>query len=455
MKICAILVVVVGFVCSVMAFEKSYEGYELLHIKTDTQRHRDVILPLRQHDPELDFWYETTKYVHVFVPPEHLERVKRHLDSNGVLYEVLNDHIQSDIEESLAALKSSRSKRTTEAFDFNNFNSFDDIIAELGSLQTRCRRDLGVYCEVTTIGKTHERRDLHLFTMSRTGTDRRGIWIDATIHAREWLATTTHLKIMQQLIDNYPSDARVKKLVDKYDWYLLPVVNPDGYSYTWTTDRLWRKNRSPTVNASCFGADLNRNYNQAWGVSGSSSDPCSRFYRGPSPSSELETKAVQAEAVRLGSTLLTSIHLHTYGQLWLIPWGATHRDGSCVYAVDHDDMIKVANPTADAIERTYNTTWKRGNSCEFLYPASGLAMDYFKDIGGVKYTSAPELREGLDHGEFIAHKDQIQPSFEEFWNGLTTNVEEIERRINRAAVYSPVKPAIVVCVLLSKFAHIY
>jgi len=82
-------------------------------------------------------------------------------------------------------------------------------------------------------------------------------------------------------------------------------------------------------------------------------------------------------------------------------------------------------------------------------------MDYFKDIGGVKYTSAPELREGLDHGEFIAHKDQIQPSFEEFWNGLTTNVEEIERRINRAAVYSPVKPAIVVCVLLSKFAHIY
>jgi len=38
-----------------------------------------------------------------------------------------------------------------------------------------------------------------------------------------------------QLIDDYPSDPEVKKLVDKYDWYLLPVVNPDGYSYTWTT----------------------------------------------------------------------------------------------------------------------------------------------------------------------------------------------------------------------------
>jgi len=35
--------------------------------------------------------------------------------------------------------------------------------------------------------------------MSRTGTDRKGVWIDATIHAREWLATTTHLKIMQHV----------------------------------------------------------------------------------------------------------------------------------------------------------------------------------------------------------------------------------------------------------------
>jgi len=74
-------------------------------------------------------------------------------------------------------------------------------------------------------------------------------------------------------------------------------------------------------------------------VAGSSTDPCSKFYQGPSLSSELEVRALQKEAVRLGPSLLTSIHIHTYGQSWLIPWGATDMNGSCVYAADHEDMV--------------------------------------------------------------------------------------------------------------------
>jgi len=72
---------------------------------------------------------------------------------------------------------------------------------------------------------------------------------------------------------------------------------------------------------------------------GSSADECSNTYRGPSPASELETRAVQEEAVRLGPTLLTSVHFHTYGQYWLFPWASSDADGSCVYADDHDDMV--------------------------------------------------------------------------------------------------------------------
>ena len=29
-------------------------------------------------------------------------------------------------------------------------------------------------------------------------------------------------------------DSDAERLVDQYDWYIMPVVNPDGYSFTFT-----------------------------------------------------------------------------------------------------------------------------------------------------------------------------------------------------------------------------
>jgi len=73
---------------------------------------------------------------------------------------------------------------------------------------------------------------------------------------------------------------------------------------------------------------------------GASTLACSDTYRGASPASELETQAIQNEALRLASTLVTSIHFHTYSQYWLIPWGSYAADGvSCNYADDHDEMV--------------------------------------------------------------------------------------------------------------------
>lgn len=32
------------------------------------------------------------------------------------------------------------------------------------------------------------------------------------------------------------------------DWYIMPVLNPDGYEYSHNYDRMWRKNRSKHLN---------------------------------------------------------------------------------------------------------------------------------------------------------------------------------------------------------------
>ena len=33
---------------------------------------------------------------------------------------------------------------------------------------------------------------------------------------------------------DYETDTDVQHMIDHYDWHFLPVVNPDGYEFTWT-----------------------------------------------------------------------------------------------------------------------------------------------------------------------------------------------------------------------------
>ena len=68
------------------------------------------------------------------------------------------------------------------------------------------------------------------------------------------------------------------------------MLNPDGYEYSRTDDRMWRKNRAPVKGSKCVGVDLNRNFDKAFGVH-SSDDPCDEDYRGSEPFSEPESSA--------------------------------------------------------------------------------------------------------------------------------------------------------------------
>jgi hypothetical protein len=76
--------------------------------------------------------------------------------------------------------------------------------------------------------------------------------------AREWITTMTVEYAAYQLLT--ATDADTKASRDKYDYYIIPIVNPDGFAYTQTNERLWRKNRQSTTSASCVGRDINRNW---------------------------------------------------------------------------------------------------------------------------------------------------------------------------------------------------
>ncbi len=48
------------------------------------------------------------------------------------------------------------------------------------------------------------------------------------------------LYVMDTLIQSLPEDHSDLLGID---WHFLPVVNPDGYEYTWDVDREWRHTR--------------------------------------------------------------------------------------------------------------------------------------------------------------------------------------------------------------------
>lgn len=46
-------------------------------------------------------------------------------------------------------------------------------------------------------------------------------------------------------------------LLERVEFIIVPVVNPDGYEYSWDVNRLWRKNRGgPLINGTISGVDL-------------------------------------------------------------------------------------------------------------------------------------------------------------------------------------------------------
>ena len=90
------------------------------------------------------------------------------------------------------------------------------------------------------IGSTHEGRNVSVVELYLDDdTKKPAIFIECTAHAREWISPQVCLYSIRELIDN--SD----KLLTHYNFHIVPITNPDGYVYSWTTDRMWSKNRNP------------------------------------------------------------------------------------------------------------------------------------------------------------------------------------------------------------------
>lgn len=228
---------------------------------------------------------------------------------------------------------------------------------------------------VDTVGKSYEGRPILAVKVGPKGdaASRPNVLFVATHHAREWAATEVALRLIRQLVT--ATDARTDSLVNNRDIWIVPVVNPDGYQYTFTTDRLWRKNRRP-MSGGNVGVDLNRNHATNWGLDniGSSPDPAAETYRGPSAASEPEVAALQAFHALHPPVI--SISYHTYAGLLLFPPGAKYG----VLAADIDAYRVLGGTNAhsavtDHLPGSSRSFYSPGTAW-LLYPTNGEYTDW-------------------------------------------------------------------------------
>ncbi|AWE49667.1 MULTISPECIES: M14 family metallopeptidase [Streptomyces] len=189
--------------------------------------------------------------------------------------------------------------------------------------------------KVVSIGKTVRGQDILALKLTKHAAKSKdgskpAVLYMSNQHAREWITPEMTRRLMHYYLDNYKKDKRVRKIVDSTELWFVLSANPDGYDHTFkdSSTRLWRKNLRDVNGDGAIstgdGVDLNRNFAYKWGYDdeGSSPNPTSETYRGASPGSEPETKALDALQKRVGFTFGINYHsaaeLLLYGVGWQV-----------------------------------------------------------------------------------------------------------------------------------------
>ncbi|VVC93997.1 unnamed protein product [Leptidea sinapis] len=189
--------------------------------------------------------------------------------------------------------------------------------------------------------------------------------------------------------------------------YFLPVVNPDGYEYSHTVERMWRKNRA-WHGGKCVGVDLNRNFSYGWGESGSSDVPTHNFFRGPAPFSEPESTAMKVY-----------ITLHSYGQIILFPFA--YKSQLCQ---DYVRLLEGATVMSKAIHKCNGNIYKVGISRDVMYSAAGTSNDWSYGEARIPYCYLIELR-SRKH-KFKLPKEEIEETGNEILNCVKALMEFVD-----------------------------
>ncbi|KAK0045964.1 zinc carboxypeptidase A 1, partial [Biomphalaria pfeifferi] len=418
-----VLVLVLAVVLCVKSEEKvRFEGYQLLSVYSRGYDDIQYLREISESFVDLDYWREprTNQNATVLVPPTLVDMFTSKLASQGITFATLETDIQRLVdagnERTPDEVVEKRRQESGRVMDHSNYHTYNRITQYLGQLRDR-------YPSIVQLANlnyvTHEGRIVNLvkLTGSSSVNKKPSVIIEAGIHAREWVSPASVLWVIETLAKNYQAnDATARQMLDKFDWYIVPVTNPDGYDYSHTTNRMWRKNKR-YISSRCSGIDVNRNFDIVWGTTGISRTCTSDIFCGDGPFSEPESANLRDLFNELYDSVKVYLSVHAYSQYLLVPWCYTEYVSRPPNAGELD---RVTLQMVQALSNKHGLQHQHGTAWQLLnYAASGSSIDWALARKPNIYAAAYELRPSASSSTgFLLPASQIDATGEELFESL-------------------------------------
>ncbi|KAH8371495.1 hypothetical protein KR093_007701 [Drosophila rubida] len=414
MQLTLLVLLLATFGLAQAAEQVRYDHYKVYKVNIDNRQQLEL-LNAQEKPLQLSSWREARQLgdsSDVMLPPHSQPAFEQLLNSLRCNYSVKIDNVQSLID-------AQQPRQRLGHMEWTQYHTLDEIYAWLDLLEAR-------YADIVTpfsIGKSYEGRPIRGIKISyKQGNP--AVFIESNIHAREWITSATITYFIDELL--VPRKPGVRDIATNVDWYIIPVLNVDGFAYSHESERLWRKSRLPSdPKGECIGTDLNRNFDYRWMLIGASDDPCSELYAGPSAESDPEISQLTSyinNSIPEG-TIKIYISLHSYGQYVLSPWGHTAEE----FPEHYPQMMGVAKGFADALVRRYGTVFTYGSSATTLYEVSGSGKEWAYGVKNITIPYTIELRDKGELGFLLPPSDIIPVAREvtEGFVGMITAAREI------------------------------
>ncbi|XP_055586732.1 zinc carboxypeptidase-like [Uranotaenia lowii] len=379
-----------------------YDHFRLVRVWLETEQQVTAMQELENRSDSYAFMGHArhpNQNLTIMVGPQKIAEMADLLDRFDIRGTVLLNNIQDLIDREQATIKAKGTP--PEQFDWIHYFHLDTIHKWLDLQASKYP-----FLTVIPLQASYESNLIKGIKMSKKEGNT-AVFVECGIHAREWISPAVCTYLLNELLTSEVPE--VRDLADNFDWFFFPVVNPDGYKYTFESDRLWRKNRKPY--GLCRGVDLNRNFASDWNGIGASSDPCAYDFAGGAEASEPETQVLQKFLKEnVGpSRIKTYFSMHSFSQLIMFPYGYTTDKVN-----NYEDLKAIGESGSEAILRTHGQKYVSGAMIETIYPSSGDSVDWVYAECGVPVAYTFELRGPPESTNlFVLPAEEIIPTGQE------------------------------------------